>query len=62
MTQKSFVSFLEKIMNKQKIKKTGLFVFGVVVIALIITAIIYLLMLGDSSKIKIEDKPSPTAT
>lgn len=49
-------------MNKQKIKKTGLFVFGVVVIALIITAIIYLLMLGDSSKIKIEDKPSPTAT
>lgn len=49
-------------MNKQKIKKICLSVFSVVIIALIITAIIYLSMLGDSSKIKFEDKPSPTAT
>ena len=62
MTQKNFVSFGEKIMNKQKLKKICLSVFSVIMVALIITGIVYLSMLGDSSKIKVADKPSPTAT
>lgn len=62
MTQKNFVSFWEKIMNKQKLKKICLSVFSVIMVALIITGIVYLSMLGDSSKIKVADKPSPTAT
>ena len=62
MTQKSFVSFLKDIMNKPKIQKICLSVFSVVILALIITGIVYLSMLGDSSKIEIADKPSPAVT